>query len=398
MMNRSRHVAAFVALFCLSTALLGQNRLVVASGPFDDQLVTIDAATGTLHGIQTLTSTAGTVQGVNGMAVDPTNGTIYAIVKIAAMSNRQLATLDRCSGILTVVGNMGDSFAAITFDSAGQLYGVTGDGANTPETLYTINKATAVGTLLTALGAGTDGEAIAFNPNDGLIYHASGLSTRIFESIDPVTLTITNIPLTGFNTSEVFGLVWDQLSNGFLVADIGIRFSHLTTGGVISFLYDDSLLINNCRGMVIVNDLAGTGDDLDITFQRNGGAIQTGFGLCRTQPVLPGDAVVIGHNSPMGNLAFAGPFVAYGSFITTGVIVPSPLAGLHVDLANGVLIFGGNVGGLPLLLPVAGFSYGFVTPPVGLAGFSFVAQCIVQSGAALNHIYAASDALELQFH
>ena len=52
------------------------------------------------------------------------------------------------------------------------LYGVTGDGADTPESLFTIDITTAATTLVLALGNGSDGEEIA---SDGiLLLHASG--------------------------------------------------------------------------------------------------------------------------------------------------------------------------------------------------------------------------------
>jgi hypothetical protein len=43
---------------------------------------------------------------------------------------------------------MGDKFSSITFSENGQLYGVTCDGAITPESLYQIDKNTGVATFL----------------------------------------------------------------------------------------------------------------------------------------------------------------------------------------------------------------------------------------------------------
>jgi hypothetical protein len=63
-----------------------------------------------------------------------------------------------------------------------------------------INKTNASTTLFLALGNGTDGEAIAFNPVDGMMYHASGHVGDfdvIFEKINLTTLAITDIPING---------------------------------------------------------------------------------------------------------------------------------------------------------------------------------------------------------
>ena len=74
-----------------------------------------------------------------------------------------------------------------------------------------LNTSNAAPTQVLVLGRGNDGEAIGFNPNDGLIYHASGNDTggngcaqfdplvcvEIFESVNPNTLAVTNVPLSG---------------------------------------------------------------------------------------------------------------------------------------------------------------------------------------------------------
>ena len=70
---------------------------------------------------------------------------------------------------------------------AGFVYGVTGEGAITSESSFTLSQVDASSTFLTGLGAGNDGEVIAFNPDDGMLYHASGRgvpnSDEIFEAI-----------------------------------------------------------------------------------------------------------------------------------------------------------------------------------------------------------------------
>jgi hypothetical protein len=103
------------------------------------------------------------------------------------------------------------------------------------------------------LGRGNDGEAIGFNPNDGLIYHASGNDTRgdgcvpfdpsvcveIFESVNPNTLAVTSIAISGDYTPltdtylEVSSLT--HLSgNILLVTDIDQNLYKITTTGVVT--------------------------------------------------------------------------------------------------------------------------------------------------------------------
>ena len=74
------------------------------------------------------------------------------------------------------------------------LYGVTGDGASIGESLFTIDTGDATSSFLYSLGNGSDGETIAYNPNDNLIYHFSGRDTNsAFETVDPLTGTVVPI-------------------------------------------------------------------------------------------------------------------------------------------------------------------------------------------------------------
>ena len=195
----------------------------------DDLLRVIDPSSGATLSSVTITFAGDTVDGATGLARNPVTDELFALLKLASAVGveRQLVILDPTTGVATDVGDTGDGFAAITFDSSGTLFAVTGDGANTdPESLFTLDTTDATPTLVGALGNGDDGETIAFNPVDGLIYHTSGIGIlndpngRIFESIDTATspLTITSITLTTDVNEEMTALThW--AGNLFLVAD-----------------------------------------------------------------------------------------------------------------------------------------------------------------------------------
>ena len=148
----------------------------------------IDPATGLDLDTKVITLAGEVVNGANGLATNPLTGELFAVLKLQGQSGRQLVTLDPLTGVATSIGDTSEKIAGLTFDSSGTLYGVSGDGGNTPETLFTIDTGTGVLTQFVTLGAGDDGETIAFNPDDGMIYHTSGLGTQnvdeIFESID----------------------------------------------------------------------------------------------------------------------------------------------------------------------------------------------------------------------
>ena len=169
---------------------------------------------------------ATTVTGINSLTADPDTGIVYGVAKTTLPSDRQLVVVDPATCQLTVVGGLGDRFASLTFvktgDAPSQLFGVTGNGAATPETLFTIDKQTGATTLATALGNGADGETIQFNPTDGFLYHWSGNGTVVFERVDPLPpFGITAIPFIGGTAGESFGAWWNTVTNSsFVVTNI----------------------------------------------------------------------------------------------------------------------------------------------------------------------------------
>lgn len=179
-------------------------------------------------------SAGGSLTGTNGIAKNPNSGTIYTINKQSAVSGRVLGKLDVPTGLVTIVGNLGDNFSSITF-RGDSLFGVTGDGATVPETVYLIDTATAAKTLFRALGNGADGEIISYNPTDDMIYHWSGNGTIVFEKFSPVNAgdPTINIPITGSTNGETFGSVFIG-NNQFLNSNISSAFNHWNTDGTVS--------------------------------------------------------------------------------------------------------------------------------------------------------------------
>jgi len=218
--------------------------------PPDPLLRTVDGTDGsTVDGASVVISLVGqTVLGATGLARDPQTETLYALLKLQGTSFRRLVTLDEFTGVATDVGDTGHRFAGLASGSDGTLYGVTGDGDGVPESLFTLSTVDGTPTLVRELGAGSDGETIAFNPDDGLLYHASGVGTpnhpngEQFETIDPDTLATTNVPLSGFDYEELTALMYSD--GAFLAGDLGNsatdmpRFFRITTGGVVTFLGD----------------------------------------------------------------------------------------------------------------------------------------------------------------
>lgn len=103
------------------------------------------------------------------------------------------------------------------------LYGVTGDGAANPEEFYTVNPANAATAFVQALGAGNDGESIAFNSNNGLMYHFSGFAgPQVVETINLTSGVVTGVAQNfgAYDPIEVFGSTFNAAQNLFYVTDI----------------------------------------------------------------------------------------------------------------------------------------------------------------------------------
>ncbi len=216
--------------------------------PPDPLLRTIDSANGsTVPGASVTISLAGfTVVGGTGLARHPQSDVLFALLKVSGSSFRRLVTLDEHTGVATNVGDTGHRFAGMAFASNGTLYAIEGDGGGVAEALFTLSTTDASSVLFMDLGAGSDGETIAFNPDDGLLYHASGIGTpnnpngEKFDKINLGSQAVTNVPLSGFDYEELTALT--HSSGGFFAGDIGNatvdapRFFRITSSGAVTFL------------------------------------------------------------------------------------------------------------------------------------------------------------------
>ena len=259
---------AICACFVITLVFIGfvplpayAQRILYSISRDDDLLRVVNPSTGSTISSVPITLAGQVVSFGNGLATHPVTGQLFALLKLDGQTGRQLVTINPTTGVATSVGNTGDQFAALAFNSSGTLFAVIGDKKNSaggglpPETLFTLNTSNAAPTQVLVLGRGNDGETIGFNPNDGLIYHASGNDTagdgcapfdpmvcvEIFESVNPNNLAVTNIPLSGDYSplSEIYSeaAALTHLSgNVLLLTDIDQNIYQITTTGVLTFV------------------------------------------------------------------------------------------------------------------------------------------------------------------
>ncbi len=235
-------LARVIAAALLVLPSLASAQTVFTVSPQDDLLRFVDLSTGTTTGGVPITVPSQIVSQGIALAYDVTTNTLFGVVSFPGSMARELVSIDPVTGAAVWIGDLGDRFAALTFDLAGQMYGVTGDGGTVPETLYRIDKTTAATTLALALGNGTNGEVIAFQPKDGLIYHVSGsgilndpLAGPVLEQIDPVSLTVTPVTLVGTLPGPIATLTRLDATTFFACEQTSQCYT-ISTSGVITAL------------------------------------------------------------------------------------------------------------------------------------------------------------------
>ena len=208
-----------------------------------DKIHLINKTTGNSISNQTIVVAGLTVQGCNGLAVDPTTGTFYAIIKHQAnATDRHLITIDPTTGLGTDIGGMGDTYATLGFLADGSLRTVAGFASPDQEQYYSVNKLTGQTTKLCSVGgfgSGT-GQGLALNFDDNKIYHNSGFggvnmrfATVDNEGVDPCGVTIKAFPPTGYIFAEILAMTYNTNDAIFYGSEFLAWFSMNSTGFTI---------------------------------------------------------------------------------------------------------------------------------------------------------------------
>ena len=180
----------------------------------------------------------------------------------------QAATLSTlCYLILTIVAYRRENLKRIlivfvlgcvlvafgTISQAATLYGVTGHGGTPSATLHIVSQTDASTTPILALNDNNGGQVIAYNPDDGFLYHWTGYpaANALYERIDLSTNSVTNIPLSGFETDEIYSATYDPAIGAFLTSDLSSHFGTVTTDGFRTNLGSTS---NWVRGLAFVGN------------------------------------------------------------------------------------------------------------------------------------------------
>jgi len=257
----SINIILLVVLVCVFYTSASAQTLYTCEGPRrgpNPFLHTVNPETGATTSTVEINLPGFTIQGCNGLSKDPLTGSCWIVLTppseggtgSGGTGNRLLATIDANTGLATLVGATGERIAGIAFNETGTiLYGITGDGdaAFTPK-LLTLSKSDGSSTFVQNLfNEDEPGEAMGFNPDDGLLYRSSGdgpvLDVElIYESINPFNNNVTQIPITGNTAVYDEQLSFVYLSdNTFLVSQgrepsVPNALHSITTDGLVSFI------------------------------------------------------------------------------------------------------------------------------------------------------------------
>lgn len=370
-----------LAVLTLTSLALGQ--VVYTVDYSGTSLRTVDPTTGL-----TLTAVP-TAFPMQGLAIDPVSGNAYVVDQGFP---RSLYLINLTTGATTLIGSTGLQISGLTMDASGNLYGIEGDGGTTPGSLHAISTVTAGATLLATYGSpGADGEEIAWNPADGLIYR---LDRQLLSSIDPnAAFAETAIVNTG--VCEINGMGFSP-SGDILASSICNTFNSITTAGVVTAL---PALDHQASDIAMgppppPSPFPGTGEDLITENSVNGG----GYVTADSVTLNIGDTIAVRHLSPGGTFDLL-EFVAYGSVAPTGSAVSTPFPGIH--LLSGGTVFStvsGGLPGVPLTLPPGGVAWAGVHIGGALSGVSALVQGASITGTAVNMIFASTDGFLIAFN
>ena len=188
---------------------------------------------------------------LRGLAAHPTTGKLYSMLDLGYYDSEfdetdcdffpsNLVEIDPATGNTNIIGNTFEPYAALAFDNGGNLYGVQGNQSVSGQ-LDFIDITDATTAFVDQL-SGFQGHSLAFNPNDGLLYHATrNGGTTILETYNLITSTLTPVSLPGatpLNSGNPLAMTWDQNGNQLLYTldDFSNTLYEVTTGGSESFV------------------------------------------------------------------------------------------------------------------------------------------------------------------
>jgi hypothetical protein len=134
-----------------------------------------------------------------------------------------------------LISSPGIQFSDLTFDDTGTLYAVSGSGGTTPNRLFTLDLISGAATEVSMLPMG-GGKALAFNPDNGLLYHLYDCGELI--TIDPNN-GYAQSSISSFTYTECMSTMTYQGNGIFRIIDQSNNAFDMDSTGALSFVSDN---------------------------------------------------------------------------------------------------------------------------------------------------------------
>ncbi len=279
-----KRILLLLVVLATTSNAFSQSAPLYATSPYTDTLwMIVDTTTMAVNVPGTaITSILGTVTGSNGLTIDPCSGAAYVSLKFSGVIGRVICSLNLTTGVADTIVNVGDNVANIDLINDSIIAIIFGDGATASESLGLVNindsTYTAVGPTTTA---GSDGESLAYCPDNDRLYRFSGRNTaNVFEYYDVALPIGVDVPITGWDWDETFSSTY--IGGGqFLTANLDQEFVLVDTNGY-------SILLPQTTGANYFKGLAFGGPSIS-------------FVAAGTDSICPfGDTTVLGASSSVG--------------------------------------------------------------------------------------------------
>ena len=180
------------------------------------------------------------------LATQPGTNTLFGVTD--AVGGDGLVTVDPVTGAFTSVVQMLDPldpapfFSSITFTPDGSLYAIaTRDTSWVPGSILEVDMVTGDLTDTGWTSGGVGGQALEFNPDDGLFYHfyntgGAGGGDTLLETVDPITEIVTPVPISGYDLNVVNALAYAGDGKFYAYDNTTGDLLEITTAGEVSLL------------------------------------------------------------------------------------------------------------------------------------------------------------------
>lgn len=242
-----KKISLLIALLAISQFSVAQD--VYSIDRDSANIYKIDVTDGST--ISSVAMTDGGVEIDNATAIDknPVSGDLFVIYESAVGANntfqprksgntiqggggsRLLGIVEPETGVITQIGATGDSFSDIAFKPDGTLYGIVGTGGSDNGGLYSIDINDGTTTLQENLNDDSDGEALTYNPVQGVFYQSDD---QDLYTVDPVTFSATLLANT--SNDEVTGIHFDPESSNMFLVDLEDNLYQMASDGALTLI------------------------------------------------------------------------------------------------------------------------------------------------------------------